>query len=59
MNSSLSKNSKKNQPFFKYEAYIEADDQAEYIHDLLLVMLHKKKLESQVMCMNELNDILN
>ena len=49
---------KKMQPAFNYESYLQADDQVEYIYDLLLVTLHRRKQESAILCMNELNDIL-
>lgn len=39
-------------PVFDEQSYLQADDQAEYIYDLLLVNLHRRKQDSAILCMN-------
>lgn len=58
MNSTSPVKASKKIAIFNYESYVQSEDQVEYIHDLLIIMLHKRKLDSAVLCMNELNDII-
>ena len=46
-------------PVFEWEAYCSSEDRVEYIHDLLLVALHKRKVTNNLLCMNELIEIIN
>lgn len=46
-------------PVFEHEAYRCAEDKKEYLLDLFLVALHKRKIGQSMLCMNELVEIVN
>ncbi len=50
---------RKMMPVFEWPTYKAADDKKEYIHDLILVALHKRKITQNLLCMNELIEIVN
>lgn len=45
-------------PVFEWENYRTSEDKIEYIHDLVLVALHKRKITQNKLCMNELIEIM-
>lgn len=49
---------RKPMPIFDPEAYYSAEDQINYIHDLILAALHKRKITSNLLSMNELTEII-
>lgn len=52
-------NPKKSNLRFELHNYRNSINQLEYIHEILINALKKRKLESGLLCMNELADILN
>ncbi len=46
-------------PVFELQTYTTAEDKIEYIHDLILVALHKRRISQNLLCMNELIEIIN
>jgi hypothetical protein len=46
-------------PVFEWESYRSSEDKVEYVHDLLLVALHKRKTAQNLLCMNELIEVVN
>ena len=49
---------RKMMPLFEMEAYRGSEDPKEYLHDLLLVALHKRRITQPLLCMNELIEIV-
>ena len=41
-------------PLFEMDAYRSSEDPKEYLYDLLLVALHKRRIAQPLLCMNEL-----